>query len=82
MDVATEVFGAGKKQVTVFPIVGGTTIVMGLLLTLVFLTDLNAREEMILGILIGLMMVFGTVMWWLGKRSEMRNAPSVAGTEE
>jgi SSS family transporter len=78
VDVAKEVFGAGKKQVSVFPIVGGTTIVMGILLSLVFLTGLDAGERLVLGVLIGLMIVFGSIMWYLGKKSEIKGAPTVA----
>ena len=42
VDVATEVFGAGRKQISTFPLVGGTTVVMGLLMSLIFFTDISA----------------------------------------
>lgn len=72
VDVQKEVFGAGIKQVSVFPLVGGTTIIMGALLSLVFLTPLGPGEGQILGIIIGILVVFGTAMWYFGKRSEIR----------
>jgi SSS family transporter len=77
VDVQREVFGAGVKQVSVFPLVGVTMIVMAALLSLVFLTDMQGGEA-VLGSLIGMMFVFGVVMWYFGKRSEVRGA--VSGT--
>lgn len=74
VDVAKEVFGAGKKQISTFPLVGGTTIVMGLLMCLIFLTDLPSGEAIILGVMITIMIVFGTAMWYFGKKSEIRSA--------
>lgn len=73
IDVAREVFAQGTKQISTFPIVGGTTIVMGLLMLLIFLTDLPGDEEPILGGIIFLMIVVGSLMWYFGKKSEIRN---------
>jgi Na+/proline symporter len=74
VDVAREVFGAGRKQVSTFPLVGGTTIVMGLLMCLVFLTDMSPGERTSLGIIIGIMVTFGILMWYFVKKSEIRSA--------
>lgn len=74
IDVAKEVFGKGKRQVSTFPIVGGTTIVMGFLMSLIFLTEMPPDEEMILGALVALLIIVGALMWHFGKRSEIRNA--------
>jgi hypothetical protein len=74
VDVAREVFGAGRKQVSTFPLVGGTTIVMGLLMCLVFFTDMTARETISLGVIIAIMITFGVLMWYFGKKSEIRSA--------
>lgn len=74
IDVAKEVFGKGRKQVSTFPIVGGTTIVMGLLMSLIFLADMPVEEELILGAIILLLVVVGAMMWHFGKKSEIRNA--------
>ena len=80
VDVAKEVFGAGKKQISTFPLVGGTTIVMGLLMSLIFLTDLTAGENQTLATIIGIMILFGAFMWYFGKKSEIRSASEYANT--
>jgi solute:Na+ symporter, SSS family len=74
VDVAKEVFAAGRKQISTFPLVGGTTIVMGGLLSMIFLTDISLTEQKILGTIIGIMVVFGALMWYFGKKSEIRSA--------
>ena len=81
VDVAREVFGAGRKQISTFPLVGGTTIVMGALLSLILFTDISASERMILGSIIGIMVVFGSLMWYFGKKSEIRSAAQYADTK-
>lgn len=78
VDVAKEVFGAGKKQISTFPLVGGTTIVMGLLMSLIFFTDVTGSEAVILGIMITIMVLFGVGMWYFGKKSEIRSAEQYA----
>ncbi|MEK6754808.1 MAG: hypothetical protein AABZ02_01510 [Bacteroidota bacterium] len=74
IDVAREVFGAGKKQISTFPLVGSTTIVIGLLMSLIFLTDIPGGGAPILGVMITIMVVFGAAMWYFGKKSEIRTA--------
>ena len=74
VDVAKEVFGAGKKQISTFPLVGSTTVVMGLLMSLIFVTELPPGETIILGIMIAIMITFGSLMWYFGKKSEIRTA--------
>jgi SSS family transporter len=78
VDVAKEVFGAGRKQISTFPLVGGTTIVMGLLMSLIFLTDVRGSEAIVLGIMIAIMILFGSAMWYFGKKSEIRSAAQYA----
>jgi SSS family solute:Na+ symporter len=78
VDVEKEVFGAGKKQISAFPLVGGTMIVMGALLSLIFLTQLHSQEKVIVAALISFMILFGAVMWYLGKRSEIRGRPTAS----
>ncbi len=82
VDVAKEVFGAGRKQISTFPLVGGTTIVMGLLMALIFLTDLDGSEQAILGVIIFIMIVFGILMAYFGKKSEIRSAAQYSGKKE
>ncbi|MBM2846398.1 MAG: Na+:solute symporter, partial [Bacteroidetes bacterium] len=72
VDVEKEVFGAGKSQISAFPLVGGTMMVMSALLSLIFFTDLRAQEMTIVGALVSFMMIFGAVMWYFGKKSEIR----------
>ncbi|MDE3056752.1 MAG: sodium/solute symporter, partial [Bacteroidota bacterium] len=74
IDVAREVFGAGKKQISTFPLVGGTTIVMGVLGSLILFTVQGFRETIIMVVMISLMIIFGVFMWYFGKKSEIRNA--------
>jgi len=47
---------------------------MGLLMSLIFITDLQGGEATILGIMITIMIVFGMAMWYFGKKSEIRSA--------
>jgi SSS family solute:Na+ symporter len=82
VDVAKEVFGAGKKQVSTFPVVGGITMVMGLLILLLFFTDMNSTEQGIVAVMAGIMTLFGFLMWFFGKRSEIRTASQYMDTGE
>jgi uncharacterized protein YacL len=75
------VFGAGRKQVSTFPLVGGTTIVMGLLMSLIFFTDMAAGQLPVLATMVAIMIVFGALMWYFGKRSEIRSAAEYARDE-
>jgi SSS family transporter len=81
VDVAKEVFAAGKKQISTFPLVGGTTIIMGLLMSLIFLTDLREGEAVILGTIVAIMIVFGALMWYFGKKAEIRSAAEYLGSK-
>jgi len=72
VDVEKEVFGAGKSQISAFPLVGGTMMVMAALLSLIFFTDLRAQEMAIVAALVSFMMIFGAVMWYFGRKSEIR----------
>jgi Na+/proline symporter len=74
IDVAREVFGAGKKQISTFPLVGGTTVIMGLLMCLVFFTEMAPSERIALAVIIVIMITFGILMWYFGRRSEIRSA--------
>ncbi len=74
IDVAKEVFGQGKKQVSTFPLVGSTTMIMGLLMSLIFLTDLPKEGYLVLGGIITLMIVIGAAMWYFGRKSEITTA--------
>jgi SSS family transporter len=82
VDVAREVFGAGRKQISTFPLVGGTTIVMGLLMGLILFTDVSPGEKYILGTMVAIMILFGALMWYFGKRSEIRSAAQYENQHE
>jgi SSS family transporter len=81
IDVAKEVFGAGKKQISTFPLVGGTTVVMGLLMSLIFFTGVDAGQMLVLATMVIIMIVFGVLMWYFGKKSEIRSAAQYENKE-
>jgi len=81
VDVAKEVFGAGRKQISTFPLVGGTTMVMGVLMSLILFTDISSQEKQIMGTLVAVMIIFGVLMWYFGKKSEIRSAAQYAETK-
>ncbi len=72
VDVMKEVFGAGRKQVSTFPVVGGITMVMGVLISLMFFSGISREQAPVVGILSGILVVFGAMMWFFGKRSQIR----------
>jgi SSS family solute:Na+ symporter len=74
INVAREVFGAGKKQVSTFPLVGGTTIVLGVLMSLVFLTEMTGTETVVLTAIIVFLISVGLALWYFGRKSEIRDA--------
>jgi solute:Na+ symporter, SSS family len=78
IDVATEVYGAGRKQVSTLPLVGRTIMFMGILVSASFITGLSGSEMIAVGIMAGLLIVFGGLMWFLGKRGERREAEEIA----
>ncbi|MFH0991708.1 MAG: hypothetical protein V1799_17005 [bacterium] len=72
VDVAKEVFGAGKMQISVFPLVGATMIVIGGLMTTMFFTDISGQERIIMVLMIAFLVLLGAFLWYLGKKSEIR----------
>jgi hypothetical protein len=78
IDVATEVYGAGRKQVSTLPLVGRTIMFMGLLVSAAFFTGLSGPEMIAVGIMAGLLIFFGGLMWFLGKRGERKEAEEIA----
>ena len=82
VDVAREVFGAGKKQISIFPLVGATMVVMAGLLCLVFLTDLGSGDLLVVGTLIAMLALFGAALWYFGRKSEIRSDEARANTQE
>jgi solute:Na+ symporter, SSS family len=78
IDVAKEVYGAGRKQVSTLPLVGRTIMFMGILVSASFLTGLEGTEAIAVGVMSGLLILFGSMMWILGKRGEMKEAEEIA----
>ena len=78
IDVANEVYGAGRKQVSTLPLVGRTIMFMGILVSAAFFTGLNGTEMIAVGVMAGLLITFGGGMWFFGKRSERKEAEEIA----
>ncbi len=78
IDVAKEVYGAGRKQVSTLPLVGRTIMFMGILVSAAFLTGISGSETIAVGIMVGLLIFFGGMMWVLGKRGEQKEAEEIA----
>jgi len=72
VDVEREVYGPGRKQITTLPLVGWTTIVMGAMMGLIYLTDLTPTDRVVVGALITVMIGFGIMMLALGRRKPLR----------
>jgi Na+/proline symporter len=78
IDVATEVYGAGRRQVSTLPLVGRTIMFMGLLVSASFFTNLSVRETIAVSAMAGLLIFFGGMMWFLGKRGERKDLEEIA----
>ena len=78
IDVANEVYGAGRKQVSTLPLVGRTIMFMGILVSAAFFTGLTGTEMIAVGVMAGLLIAFGGGMWFFGKRSERKEAEEIA----
>ena len=74
VDVIKEVFGAGRKEISTFPVVGVITMVMGILISLIFFSGVPREQEPVVGILASILFLFGAMMWFFGKRSQKRAA--------
>jgi SSS family solute:Na+ symporter len=78
IDVAKEVYGAGRKQVSTLPLVGRTIMFMGILVSASFLTGISGTEAIAVGVMAGILIFFGGMMWILGKRGERKEAEEIA----
>jgi len=47
---------------------------MGLLMSLIFFTDMTSGEQAIMAVMVVTMVTFGSLMWYFGKKSEIRDA--------
>ncbi len=74
VDVMKEVFGAGRKEISTFPVIGIITMVMGILISLIFFSGVPREQEPVVGILASILFLFGSMMWFFGKRFQKRAA--------
>lgn len=70
IDVATEVYGAGKRQVSTLPLVGRTIIFLGVLVSIAFFTQLTFIETLAVTAMSVLLLGFGSFLWIFGKKGE------------
>ncbi len=74
IDVPTEVYGAGRRQVSTMPLVGRTIIFLGLLVSAAFFTKLEHLEFIAVAAMVSILIGFGASLWLLGKKGERREA--------
>ncbi len=78
IDVAKEVYGAGRRQVSTMPLVGRTIIFLGLLVSASFFTSLDKFEIISVSAMVTVLFGFGGTLWILGKKSERKEAAELA----
>lgn len=78
IDVATEVYGAGRRQVSTMPLVGRTIIFLGLLVSAAFFTALDHLEFIAVAAMVSILIGFGGSLWILGKKAERKEAAELA----
>ncbi|MBN1543215.1 hypothetical protein JW992_13815, partial [candidate division KSB1 bacterium] len=70
VDVAREVYGAGIKPISTFPIVGLVTALIGILVELVAFLPMTAQDR-IMTVLMGVLLIgIGALMFFFGGQSE------------
>lgn len=78
IDVAKEVYAAGRRQVSTMPLVGRTIIFLGLLVSVAFFTDLDRLEIISISAMAAVLLGFGGSLWILGKKAERKEAEEIA----
>jgi Na+/proline symporter len=68
IDVAKEVYGAGRKQISTLPLVGRTIMFMGLLVSASFLSGLTGGEVWAVSAMAGILLMGGGALWHAGMR--------------
>jgi len=74
IDVAKEVYGGGRRQVSTMPLVGRTIIFLGFLVSMSFFTKLQPLEFVAVTAMVLILWGFGGTLWLLGKRAEKQDA--------
>ena len=72
IDVAKEVYGGGRRQVSTMPLVGRTVIFLGFLVSASFFTHLEKFEFMAVAAMVLILWGFGGSLWVFGKRTERK----------
>ena len=80
VDVAREVYGAGRRQVSTLPLVGRTIMFMGILVSMAFFTEVSKSETIAVSAMSIVLFGFGLTMWLSGKRIEREEAALAAST--
>jgi hypothetical protein len=72
IDVAKEVYGGGRRQVSTMPLVGRTVIFLGFLVSAAFFTHLEQLEFVAVVAMVCILWAFGGSLWIFGKRAERK----------
>ncbi len=78
IDVAKEVYGAGRRQVSTMPLVGRTIIFLGLLVSIAFFTNIQGPEIIAVSAMVAVLFGFGGTLWILGKKADRKEAAELA----
>ncbi len=70
IDVAREVYGAGSKPVSNFPIVGIICVLIGVVVFLIALVPMSAQDRQMTMAMGALLVILGGLMYYFGGRSE------------
>ncbi len=70
IDVAREVYGAGSKPVSNFPIVGIICVLIGVVVFLIALVPMSAQDRQMTMAMGALLILLGGLMYYFGGRSE------------
>jgi hypothetical protein len=78
IDVAKEVYGGGRRQVSTMPLVGRTIIFLGFLVSMAYLTGLQSLEFVAVTAMVLILWGFGGTLWIYGKRAEKKELEELA----
>jgi solute:Na+ symporter, SSS family len=73
VDVAKEVYARGDKETTTFPLVGMNTILIGVFIFILYMLPIEGTKEPEFIILSLILVIFGTSMYYFGRRSEKKS---------
>jgi solute:Na+ symporter, SSS family len=73
VDVAKEVYARGDKETTTFPLVGMNTILIGVFIFILYMLPIEGTKEPAFIILSLILVIFGTSMYYFGRRSEKKS---------